>query len=147
MFEVDVRRCRWNTLAMSAHPWPIFSPVDSIREAVPGQLADLSFVVLPRSKESKLNMLPWLGAAWYARPSVEWMLHLDLARWEDIKFSLQASAHVPPECLGQVLDIMEATPTSRSLASMHSWASRAPKSSTSTAFARASARRTAWATT
>ena len=107
LFEVDVRRCRRNALAKSAHPWPIFSPFDSIREAVPGQLADLSYVVLPRTKKSRLNQLPWLGAAWYARPSVEWMLHVGLARWEDIKFSLHASAHVPPTSLAQVLDIME----------------------------------------
>ena len=53
-------------------------------------------------------MLPWLGPAWYARPSVEWMLHVGLATWGDIKFSVHASAHVPAECLGQVLDIMEA---------------------------------------
>ncbi len=36
------------------------------------------------------------------------MLHLGLARWEDIKFPIQASAHVSPECLATVLDIMEA---------------------------------------
>ena len=108
LFEIDVRRCRRNALAKSAHPWPIFSPFDSIREAVPGQLGDLSFVVLSRSKRSKLNQLPYLGPAWYARPSVEWMLHVGLATWGDIEYSLHASAHVPAECLGQVLDIMEA---------------------------------------
>ena len=36
------------------------------------------------------------------------MLHVGLASWGDIKFSLHASAHVPPECLAQVLDLMEA---------------------------------------
>ena len=108
LFEIDVRRCRRHALAKSAHPWPIFSPFDSIREAVPGELADLSYVVLQRTKKSKLNRLSYLGPAWYARLSVEWMLHAGLARWEDIKLSLQASAHVPPECLGQVLDFMEA---------------------------------------
>ena len=74
---------------------------------MPGVLADLSYVVLPRSKRSKLNQLPYLGRAWYARPSVEWM-QVGLASWADIKFSLHGSAHVPPEYLGQVLDIMEA---------------------------------------
>ena len=73
-----------------------------------GKLADLSFVVLQRTKKSKLNLLPYLGPAWYARPSVEWMLHVGLATWGDIKYSLHASAHVPAECLGQVLDTMEA---------------------------------------
>ena len=58
---------------------PIYSPFDSISKAVPGQLADLSFVVLPRTKRSKLNQLPYIGPAWYARPSVEWMLHVGLA--------------------------------------------------------------------
>ena len=80
-----MRRCRRKALAKSAHPWPIISPFDSIREAVPGQLGDLSFVVLPRSKKSKLNQLLYLGPAWCARPSVEWMLHVGLATWGDIK--------------------------------------------------------------
>ena len=88
LFEIDVRRSRRNALAKSAHPWPIFSPFDSIREAVPGQLGDLSFVVLPRTKKSKLNQLPYLGPAWYARPSVEWMLHVGLATWGHIEYSL-----------------------------------------------------------
>ena len=121
LFEIDVRRCRRNALAKGSHPWPIFSPFDSICQAVPGQLADLSYVVLKRTKKSKLNQLPYLGPAWYARPAVEWLLHVGLATWADIEYSLHASAHVPPECLGQVLDTMEAawaegTPTSRSSA-------------------------------
>ena len=86
----------------------MLGPLRSIHEAVPGKLADLSFVVLQRTKRSKLNQLPYLGPAWYARLSVERMLHVGLASWEDITFSLHASAHVPPECLGQVHDIMEA---------------------------------------
>ena len=35
------------------------------------------------------------------------MLHVGLATWADIEYSLHASAHVSPECLGQVLDTME----------------------------------------
>ena len=65
-------------------------------------------MVLPRTKKSRLNQLPYLGPAWYPRPSVEWMLHVGLATWGDIEYSMHATAHVPAECLGQVLDIMEA---------------------------------------
>ena len=36
------------------------------------------------------------------------MLHVGLATWGDIEYSLHASAHVPTECLGQVRDIMKA---------------------------------------
>jgi 5-methylcytosine-specific restriction endonuclease McrA len=40
--ELDVRRCRRNALAMSAHHFSVFSPLDSIVPAQEGVLADFS---------------------------------------------------------------------------------------------------------
>lgn len=107
LFEIDVRRCRQSAMAKGSFPWPIFSSFDGMGKAVEGELADLSYVVLVKSKKSKLTQLPWIGPAWYAHPNVEWMLHIGLASWQHIKYSFQASSHVAPECLGQVMSIME----------------------------------------
>ena len=110
LFELDVRRCRASALAKSVYHWPIFSPYDSIVESTPGVLADFSFIELTTSKRqsSLLGHLPYLGPSWMAKPVVEWMLHVGLCGWQDIKLSLQATAHVPPTCLRQVIETMDA---------------------------------------
>ena len=107
LLEIDVRRCRRNALAKSPYPWPIFCPYDSIRPAVPGELCDFSYVSLAQGRRSRLSVLPYLGPAWMARPAVEWMLHVGLCTWADILYSLQATAHVPPECLEEPLKVMQ----------------------------------------
>ena len=47
LFELDVRRCRRNALAHSAHDFEVFCPYDRIVRAEVGKLSDFSFVKLP----------------------------------------------------------------------------------------------------
>ena len=105
---VDVVRCRKNALANAPFPLPVFCPLDSIRPAEEGQLADLTFV---RKREDKragfLARLPYVGPGWYGKPAVAYMLDAGLARWADCKWSLQATAHVAPDCLARALEVME----------------------------------------
>ena len=105
---VDVVRCRKNALANAPFPLPVFCPLDSIRPAEEGQLADLTFV---RKREDKregfLARLPYVGPGWYGKPAVAYMLDAGLARWADCEWSLQATAHVAPDCLARALEVME----------------------------------------
>ena len=105
---MDVVRCRKNALANAPFPLPVFCPLDSIRQAEEGQLADLTFV---RKREDKregfLARLPYVGPGWYGKPAVAYMLDAGLARWADCEWSLQATAHVAPDCLARALEVME----------------------------------------
>ena len=105
---VDVVRCRKNALANAPFPLPVFCPLDSIRPAEEGQLADLTFV---RKREDKraglLARLPYVGPGWYGKPAVAYMLDAGLATWADCEWSLQATAHVAPDCLARALEVME----------------------------------------
>ena len=105
---VDVVRCRKNALANAPFPLPVFCPLDSIRPAEEGQLADLTFV---RKREDKregfMARLPYVGPGWYGKPAVAYMLDAGLARWADFEWSLEATAHVAPDCLARALEIME----------------------------------------
>ena len=51
LFELDVRRCRWNALAHSAHDFAVFCPYDNIVCAEPGKLCDFSYVKLRPSRK------------------------------------------------------------------------------------------------
>ena len=105
---VDVVRCRKNALANAPFPLPVFCPLDSIRPAEEGQLADLTFV---RKREDKraglLARLPYVGPGWYGKPAVAYMLDAGLPTWADCELSLQATAHVAPDCLARALEVME----------------------------------------
>ena len=105
--ELDVRRCRRNALAMSAHHFSVFSPLDSIVPAQEGALADFSFVKIPVGKKTTLSILPYHGPGWYHRIAVEHMLHYGLIKWSDISWSLSATGQIPPNCLAEPLRIME----------------------------------------
>jgi hypothetical protein len=75
--------------------WPVFCALDSIVPAMPGKLADFSFVTGVRDcRKSVLNALPYVGPMWYARPSVEFLLHHGIISWQDISHSFQATGRV-----------------------------------------------------
>jgi len=65
LFELDVRRCRRNAMAHSAHDFAVFCPYDRIVPAEAGKLCDFSFVKLPAMRKSKLSQLPYVGPGWY----------------------------------------------------------------------------------
>jgi hypothetical protein len=70
LFELDVRRCRRNALAHSAHDFSVFCPYDRIVPAETGKLCDYSFVKLPPTRKTKLTLLPTWGQA----GTIEWRL-------------------------------------------------------------------------
>ena len=92
--EVDKVRCRMSALsAPLCKEFPVFCSLDSIVPAVSGQLADFSFIATVRDKRlSALNLLPWVGAGWHARPAAEVLLHRRVITWDDITWSFQATA-------------------------------------------------------
>ena len=111
--EIDVIRCRRSALT---HPacaeFPVFSSLDNIvpfhSSQPPYRLADFSFVTRVRDRrKSALALLPWVGPSWYARPSVEFMLHHGICTWGDISHSFQASGRVDGKVFRPVLDQME----------------------------------------
>ena len=97
---VDIVRCRKNALANAPFPLPVFCPLDNI--------ADLTFV---RKKEDRraglVGRLPYIGPGWYGKPATAFMLDTGLASWADFECSLDATAHVSPDCLARALEIME----------------------------------------
>ena len=106
--EVDVIRCRRNALM---HPavaeWPVFCALDSIRPQVTQELSDFSFVTGVRDRrKSRMSVLPYVGQMWYARPSVEFMLHHGIIGWQDISHTFSASGRVRVD-LAPVLEKME----------------------------------------
>ena len=105
---VDIVRCRKNALANAPFPLPVFCPLDNIRPAEEGHLADLTFV---RKKEDRraglVGRLPYIGPGWYGKPATTFMLDTGLATWADFEWSLDATAHVSPDCLARALEIME----------------------------------------
>ena len=107
LLELDVRRCRRNALAHSAHDFAVFCPLDNIVPAEPGRLCDFSFVRLPKSRASALGRLPYLGAGWYHRVAVEFLLAHNICSWEHILWSYHATAHVLARCVEEPLRKME----------------------------------------
>lgn len=105
--ELDVRRCRRNALAISAHHFSVFSPLDSITASQEGTLGDFSFVALDPRKKSLAKLLPYTGPGWYHRVAVEHLLHYGQITWQDISHSLSSTGRVPPECLAEPLKQME----------------------------------------
>ena len=104
---LDAVRCRKSALAHSDFDFPVFCPYDSITAASAGELGDLSFVHL-RSRKSAWNLLPGMhGTTWLPKNVVAWLLERREITWDDIKWTLTASGHIPKTAFKEVLDIME----------------------------------------
>ena len=105
---IDCVRCRKNALANGEFDFPVFCPFDSIREAEEGVLCDMSYVSIPNTKRfSELTLLPYIGPGWYGKPAVAFMLKNNICKWADIKWSLEASSHIPKKAFRDVLSVME----------------------------------------
>ena len=104
MLELDVRRCRRNALAHSAHDFSIFCPLDNIKEAS-GKLGDFNYIAIP--SRNKLTHLPYTGPGWYHRVAAEALLHYGKCTWGHIKWTFSSAAHAPHNILQQPLSIME----------------------------------------
>ena len=104
---LDAVRCRKSGLAFNDFDFPVFCPYDSITEAKAGELGDLSFVRI-RSRKNAWNTLPGMhGAAWYPKNVVAWLLERKEIAWDDIKWTLTASGHIPKTAFRKALNTME----------------------------------------
>ena len=111
LVELDVRRCRRNALLYCAHPIPLFSPLDSVRERDACVLGDLNYIEGPRHRANRpsevLRLLPYTGPRWYPRVAAEYLLHRGLVTWGDIKFVIDATGSVAPRDLEEPLAALE----------------------------------------
>jgi hypothetical protein len=106
---VDVIRCRRAALYY-APDIPIFTPMDDIEPIVLGELPDLIYVSKPAPKnlDELLALLPFHGAGWYCKPSIEYCLHIRKLAWSDLQWGIRATSHFPSDQLRAALDVMEA---------------------------------------
>ena len=51
--------------------------------------------------------LPFRGRGWYARPAVEFLLHTNRVCWEELKYGIAATGHMPGNKLREAFDVME----------------------------------------
>ena len=103
---VDVRRCRFNGLAQLTGTLPIFSPLDSIVPAEAGKLGDYNWVEGTVSR-SELAQLPYWGPGWYGERTCRFLLSHNIVRWDHIRYSFTATAHVPCEYLAERLRTLD----------------------------------------
>ena len=87
-------------------PLPVFSPVDEIRAAVAGVLADYNWVHNPQAKNLTL-CAPYFGPGWYGRASCQYMLAHRIIKWSHIELAFEATTHLPAKYLGERLLVLE----------------------------------------
>ena len=56
-----------------------------------------------------MRFLPYSGVRWYWKGAVREMLDRKAITWADIKFSLQASSHVPAAVMREAITLLERT--------------------------------------
>ena len=55
-----------------------------------------------------LAHLPFHGRGWYAKGAVEYCLHTRKLEWEDLRYGIAASGHVPGDLVRVAMDTMDA---------------------------------------
>ena len=109
--EIDVIRRRRSALDKNDEPLPICCPLDQIKECNL-TLGDYCYVdtntaILDPVRYARL--LPYSGPRWYWKGSVRYMLDHGIVRWPDIKLTMTASAHIPPDFIRHIFDTIEQT--------------------------------------
>jgi len=107
-WHADVVSCRLNALLeCNAHPIPVFSPVDEVTPVEGYSLADYMWVEVPTSRlRSPLATMAWDGERWYSKAECQFLLEAGIAKWEDFKLALHATAHRSPGDLAAKLRFM-----------------------------------------
>ena len=95
-------------------PLPIFCVLDAIRPVSgPEALSDYMFVDKRVADWGTglraTRFLPYTGARWYCKQAVRVMFERQVIAWDDVKYALQASAHLAPEILREAILKMEET--------------------------------------
>ncbi len=105
--SVDVICCRSNAFA-EAESWdiPIFAPKDSPVATIPGELGDYNLVDICHvdGRRKPVSMLPYFGPAWYSRASVAFLLDAGIAKWPDVRLTLNAAVRRPANYLSERLN-------------------------------------------
>ena len=104
--NVDVRRCRFSGLLHNMQPLPVFSPVDEIKAAMAGMLADYNWVHNPQAKHPTL-CAPYFGSGWYDRDSGQYLLSRGIIEWRHIELAFEATTHLPAKYLSERLMPLE----------------------------------------
>ena len=108
--EVDIKRCRRQCMAYADHDFCVFSPLDNIEAAVPGEMADFMYIaeMTPRrGRHSPLTNNPFCGRGWYHRVAVEFMFHHGMISWDDVRYKFNATARIPVASVRRTLETME----------------------------------------
>ena len=107
---VDVVRCRFNALYTAPY-LPVFCSLDDMEPVDPGpELPDLIYVdkeATPRTLAEVLALLPYHGPGWYAKPAIEYCLHVKRLTWDDLRWGVRASGRVEGDAIRAALDVME----------------------------------------
>ena len=103
---LDIRRCRANCLKEATFDLPVFSCLDYVEAAQPGELYDLAYVdsgATLSNAQRVLSHAPYQGPGWYTKPAQQFCLHHAILKWDDFKLGIRASGHLPSDCLAQGL--------------------------------------------
>ena len=106
---MDVIRCRRNALLHSAHPFPLFCVLDTVRPAEQ-RLYDLQYIdagPAPSRAGLLLGKAPYTGPRWYPRIAAEFLLHHGIVTWSDVKWGLDATGHLPNTAFEKALLAMD----------------------------------------
>ena len=100
----DVRRCRKRALEFNVHPVPVFSPLDRAEPVQDCVLGDINYVDRPQT-----DVVRQLGytPGWQHRVQTEFLLHMGIIGWGDVKYRLTASAHYAADIFRRPLRLME----------------------------------------
>ncbi|MCP3886152.1 MAG: HNH endonuclease, partial [Propionibacteriaceae bacterium] len=93
--QADVIRCRYTQFLENLHDLPVFCALDDPKPTRRGCLGDYHWVHRTRDLRSMQKLLPYWGPGWYWRADVAWMLDVGTITWDDMKWTLTASAHFP----------------------------------------------------
>ena len=108
---VDVKGSRRNAL-YQATELPVFTPLDDISPVGPGMdLPDMVYVDKPFAANNLaaiLAGLPYHGPGWYSKIAVQFCLRTNKLTWQDLRYGLTASGHIPGDEVRAVIDQMDA---------------------------------------
>ena len=94
---LDIVGSRRNALYYATE-LPVFTPMDDIEPVSPDKpLPDLIYVDKP-----------FHGRGWYAKGAVDYCLHTRKLEWEDLRYGIAASGHVPGDLVREAMDTMDA---------------------------------------
>lgn len=105
---VDVKRCRRSCLVESTVPWPVFCAHDEV-VTLGNDLRDFNWIDKGKIQTArrKLKSLPYQGPRWYSKQATQWLLMRGVITWNDVKFGLTATAHLPPNTFQEPQDQIE----------------------------------------